>query len=92
MSGYRFDWDKDREKDILKRRGFSFPKVVHAILGVGGRLMDVLERSDSRYPGQKYYQVEIESKGEKYICLVPFTKRSNDTILLHTISVMRPPI
>ena len=94
MSGNRFDWDEDREQDIFRRRGFSFPNVVHAILGVGGRLMNVLEHSDqTRYPEQKYYQVEIESNDKKYICLVPFTEKPNGMIQLHTISsVMRPAI
>ena len=92
MSKYRFDWDRDMERDIFTKKGFSFPNVVHAILGVGGRLMEVLEHSDPRFPEQKFYQVEIKSKEEEYICLVPFTKRANGTIRLHTISVMRPSI
>ena len=91
MSGYKFDWDKNTEQDLFARRGFSFPHVVSAILG--DRLMAVLEHSDqARYPGQKYYQVEIENGGTEYICLVPFTRRPNGTIRLHTISASRPAI
>ena len=91
MSGYKFDWDTNREQDLLERRGFSFPEVVAAILGE--RLMAVLEHSDqARYPGQKYYQVEIESNDQKYTCLVPFSRLENCTIRLYTIATSRPPI
>lgn len=75
-----FDWNEEKNLQLIERRGISFESVVSAIEQSG--VVDVLEHpNQDRYPGQMIYVVEI---GE-YIHLVPFVTRPDGTRFLKTI-------
>ena len=75
-----FDWNEEKNLQLIERRGISFESVVSTI--EQGGVVDVLEHpNQDRYPGQMIYVVEI---GE-YIHLVPFVTRPDGTRFLKTI-------
>ena len=79
MSG-SFDWNIEKNQQLLDQRGISFERVISAI--EQGGLVDVLEHpNQGRYPGQLIYVVNIE----EYVHLVPFVKEADGTRFLKTI-------
>ena len=75
-----FDWNLDKNRQLVVQRGVSFERVVSAI--ERGGLVDVLEHPDQeRYPGQMIYVVDIE----RYLHLVPFVTGTDGTRFLKTI-------
>ena len=75
-----YDWNTQKNRDLIRGRGVSFERAVSAI--ERGCLLDVLEHpNQARYPGQRIYVVEI---GE-YAYLVPFVTQTDGTLFLKTI-------
>ena len=75
-----FDWNLEKNRQLVEGRGVSFESVVSAI--ERGGLVDVLEHPDQeRYPGQMIYVVDIE----QYLYLVPFSTATDGTRFLKTI-------
>ena len=73
------DWDKEKNKIIIKERGISFEEIKVAIES-GGKLDTYDHPNQKRYPGQKIMIVEIEN----YVYLVPYV-RDEKKIFLKTI-------
>ena len=79
MSG-RYDWNQEKNEQLVAQRGISFDRVVSAI--EQGGLVDVLNHpNQQRYPGQMIYVVDIE----QYLYLVPFVTDADGTRFLKTI-------
>ena len=75
-----FDWNLEKNRQLVEERGVSFESVVSAI--EWGGLVDVLEHpNQKRYPGQMIYVVDIG----QYLYLVPFTTATDGTRFLKTI-------
>lgn len=76
----RFDWNLEKNRELVERRGVSFERVISAIERDG--LVVVLEHpNQERYPGQTIYVVEIDS----YVYLVPFVTAADGSRFLKTI-------
>ncbi len=75
-----FDWNLEKNRQLVERRGISFERVISAIERDG--LLDVQEHpNQERYTGQIIYVVEIES----YVYLVPFVTAADGSRFLKTI-------
>ena len=75
-----FDWNLEKNRQLVEERGISFESVVSVI--ERGGLVDVLEHpNQERYPGQMIYVVNIE----QYLYLVPFVTETDGTRFLKTI-------
>ena len=75
-----FDWNLEKNRQLVEERGVSFESVVSAI--ERGGLVDVLEHpNQERYPGQMIYVVDIE----QYLYLVPLATAADGTRFLKTI-------
>ena len=75
-----FDWNLEKNRQLVERREISFERVISAIERDG--LLDVLEHpNQGRYPGQMIYVVEIE----RYVYLVPFVTAADGSRFLKTI-------
>lgn len=75
-----FDWNLEKNRQLVERRGISFEWVISAIERDG--LLDVQEHpNQERYPGQMIYVVEIE----RYVYLVPFVTAADGSRFLKTI-------
>ena len=76
----RFDWNPEKNQQLIDNRGISFETVVVAI--DQGGLVDLVEHLDqNRYPGRLIHVVE----NENYLYLVPFVIESDGTRFLKTI-------
>ena len=76
----RFEWDQEKNEQLVAQRGISFERVLSAI--EQGGLVDVLNHPNQRrYPGQMIYVVDIE----QYLYLVPFVTDTDGTRFLKTI-------
>lgn len=74
-----FDWDDEKNEQLIKNRGISFEEVLIAI--ESGYLLDVIEHSNkAKYPNQRIFIVRIED----YAYLVPFVE-DKEKIFLKTI-------
>ena len=75
-----FDWNLEKNRQLVEERGVSFESVVSAI--ERGDLVDVLEHpNQERYPGQMIYVVNMD----QYLYLVPFATAGDGTRFLKTI-------
>ena len=75
-----FDWNPEKNQQLIEQRGVSFERVVAAI--EQGGLVDVLDHpNQERYPGQMIYVVDID----EYLHLVPFVLEYGGTRFLKTI-------
>ena len=75
-----FDWNTEKNQQLIEQRGISFESVVSSI--EQGGLIDVLEHpNQERYPGQMIYVVEMD----RYLHLVPFVTQANGVRFLKTI-------
>ena len=76
----RFDWNTEKNRQLIEQRGISFERIVAAI--EQGGLVSVLEHpNQERYPGQLIYVVDIE----QYVYLVPFVTETDGLRFLKTI-------
>ena len=75
-----FDWNVEKNEQLVEQRGISFERIVSAI--EQGGLVDVLEHpNQERYRGQMIYVVDVEA----YLYLVPFVTSADGTRFLKTI-------
>lgn len=75
-----FEWDSEKNRQLIQERGISFERIVSAIERIGP--LDVLDHPNSRrYPNQKIYVVEID----RYCHLVPFVVGADGVRFLKTI-------
>ena len=75
-----FDWNLEKNRQLVEQRGVSFERVISAI--ERGGLVDVIDHpNQERYPGQMIYVVDID----RYLYLVPFVIAEDDTRFLKTI-------
>ena len=74
-----FDWNNEKNEELLKDRGVSFEEVVFCIMNDG--LLDVIEHPNkSKYPNQNIFIVDIDN----YVYLVPFVE-DDEVVFLKTI-------
>jgi uncharacterized DUF497 family protein len=74
-----FNWNNEKNEDLIKQRGISFEEVVFSIMHDG--LLDVIEHPNkSKYPDQNIFIVNID----EYVFLVPFIE-DDEIIFLKTI-------
>jgi uncharacterized DUF497 family protein len=74
-----FDWNNEKNEELIKDRGLSFEEVVFSIMHDG--LLDVIEHPNkSKYPNQNIFIVNID----EYVFLVPFVE-DDEVIFLKTI-------
>lgn len=76
----RFDWNLEKNQQLVEQRGVSFERVVSAI--EQGGVVDVLDHpNQQRYRGQMIYVVDIDG----YLHLVPFVIAADGSRFLKTI-------
>ena len=74
-----FDWNNEKNEEIIRERKISFEEVVFCIMHNG--LLDIIEHPNkSKYPGQKIFIVDIDD----YVYIVPFVE-DDEMIFLKTI-------
>ncbi|MBI2098043.1 MAG: BrnT family toxin [Candidatus Wildermuthbacteria bacterium] len=74
-----FDWDSEKNEELIQERNVSFEEVLIAI--DGGYLLDIVGHPNkNKYPNQKIFIVQIEN----YAYLVPFVE-DEKKIFLKTI-------
>jgi uncharacterized DUF497 family protein len=75
----QFDWDPEKNQQLIEERGISFEEVVF-YLQSDGLLDDIEHPNQESYAHQRMYIVAIED----YAYLVPYVE-SKETIFLKTI-------
>jgi uncharacterized DUF497 family protein len=74
-----FDWNVDKNDELIRERGISFEELVFCIMHDG--LLDIIEHPNKEnYPNQKIFIVNIDD----YVYLVPFVE-DEKIIFLKTI-------
>lgn len=74
-----FDWNNEKNEELIKDRGVSFEEVVFCIMHNG--LLDIIAHSNkSKYPNQSIFIVSIDN----YVYLVPFVEE-DEIVFLKTI-------
>lgn len=74
-----FDWDDEKNKELVRTRGISFGEIVFWMMQDG--LLDILEHPNkAKYPNQKLFVVCAEN----YVYLVPFVE-DEQAVFLKTI-------
>jgi uncharacterized DUF497 family protein len=74
-----FDWNDDKNKELIKTRNISFEDVLFYI--ERGEILDILEHINQvKYPNQKYFVINID----QYAYYVPFIE-DEEKIFLKTI-------
>jgi uncharacterized DUF497 family protein len=74
-----YNFDPQKNKELIKLRGISFEEVI-SILENKGPIDIVKHHNDGKYPHQRIYVVEFHD----YVYLVPFVEQQNE-IFLKTI-------
>lgn len=74
-----FDWNADKNKLLLEKRGVSFEEVIFCLQS-GGLLDDIVHPNQPTYPHQRIFVVAIDS----YAYLVPYVE-TDEQIFLKTI-------
>ena len=75
----QFDWDPEKNQQLIEERGISFEEVIFH-LQLDGLLDDIKHPNHESYAHQRMYIVAIED----YAYLVPYVE-SNEAIFLKTI-------
>jgi len=74
-----FDWNSEKNEELIKDRGISFEEVVFCIMHDG--LLDIIEHPNkSKYTDQKIFIVDIDN----YVYIVPFVE-DDEIVFLKTI-------
>mgnify|MGYP001615022642 CR=1 FL=1 len=74
-----FDWNVEKNDELIRERGISFEEIVFCIMHEG--LLDIIEHPNKEnYPNQKIFIVNIDD----YVYLVPFVE-DEKIIFLKTI-------
>ncbi len=71
-----FNWDGEKNRQLITQRGVSFEDVVYCI-EQGGLLDDLEHHNRSRYPHQRLFVVEIDG----YAWLVPYVEDEHEIFL-----------
>jgi len=74
-----FDWNDEKNHQLRDARGITFEEIVYHITH-GGLLDTIQHPSQSAYPGQRIFVVNVEG----YACLVPFVE-NDEFYFLKTI-------
>jgi len=74
-----FDWDPEKNQQLVKERGISFEEVIFHLQS-DGLLDDIVHPNQIDYSHQRVFIMAIES----YAYLVPYVE-SGETIFLKTI-------
>ena len=74
-----FDWDPEKNKQLIQERGISFEEVIFHLQS-NGLLDDIAHPNQEEYSHQRMFIVVIES----YAYLVPYVE-SDEHIFLKTI-------
>lgn len=75
----QFDWDPEKNQQLIEERGISFEEVIFHLQS-DGLLDDIKHPNQESYAHQRMYIVAIED----YAYLVPYVE-SNEAIFLKTI-------
>ncbi len=75
----QFDWDLDKNHQLIEERGISFEEVIFHLQS-DGLLDDIKHPNQETYAHQRMYIVAIED----YVYLVPYVEAKED-IFLKTI-------
>ena len=75
----RFNWNSDKNQQLIRDRGVSFEDVVFFLLQ-GDILDNVKHPNPEKYPGQRIFVLNIDD----YVHLVPYIE-SSEEIFLKTI-------
>lgn len=74
-----FNWNNEKNIELKKKRKISFEDVLFYI--ERGLIIDIVENpNQDKYPGQKYFILEIN----EYVYYVPFVE-NDDEVFLKTI-------
>lgn len=75
----RFNWNPDKNQQLIRDRGVSFEDVIYYLLQ-GDILDDMKHPNPEKYPNQRVFVLSIDD----YIHLVPYVEDSKE-IFLKTI-------
>lgn len=75
----RFNWNAEKNQQLIRERGVSFEDVVFFILQ-GDILDNVKHPNSEKYPGQRIFVISID----EYVHLVPYVE-SAEEIFLKTV-------
>jgi uncharacterized DUF497 family protein len=71
-----FDWDPDKNQQLIHERGISFEEIVFHV--TNGGLLDIIEHPNrKKYPTQRMFIVNIEN----YAVIVPFVETGQGVFL-----------
>ena len=74
-----FDWNPDKNHQLIEGRGISFEDIIFFLQGDG--LLDDLEHPNKgKYPGQRVFVVNVDG----YVYLVPYVE-NQEVIFLKTV-------
>lgn len=77
ISGMKpFDWDPDKNQQIMEGRGVSFEDVIFFFQS-DGLLDDIEHPNRGKYPGQRIFVVNIDG----YVHLVPYVETAQNIFL-----------
>ena len=71
-----FDWNPDKNRQLIEERGISFEDVVFYIQN-GCLVDDIVHPNREKYPNQRVFAVDIDD----YIHLVPYVESETDIFL-----------
>ena len=74
-----FNWNPDKDQQLIEERGISFEDVVFYILQ-GDVLDDLKHPNPDKYPNQRVLAVKVED----YVYLIPYVE-TDDEFFLKTI-------
>lgn len=75
-----FDYSIEKNQLLKETRGIGFEEIILAL--ENGCLLDTIEQPNKNmYPNQEVYVVNID----QYVYLVPFVKKSENSVFLKTI-------
>ena len=74
-----FEWDPDKNRQLLEEREVSFEDVVYFLLN-DGLLDDIVHPNQKKYPNQRVFIVDVDG----YAYLVPYVDLK-DTAFLKTV-------
>lgn len=74
-----FNWNSDKNQQLITDRGLSFEEAVFGILS-GGLLDDIVHPNARDYPNQRVFVIQIHD----YVYLVPYIENQSE-IFLKTI-------
>jgi uncharacterized DUF497 family protein len=74
-----FDWNPEKNLQLIEDRGISFEAVIFFLQG-DGLLDDLIHPNNEKYPGQRIFVVNIDG----YVHLVPYVETA-EKIFLKTV-------